>query len=103
MPKFTFIAEHDDGTTTTTEFNKDFIYDVIENFEMFLRGVGFVFHGNIDITEEITGTTATDDHNDDWPFSNETEITLDYGAAQPAVYSPIQDEITITLNPEVNK
>jgi hypothetical protein len=52
MPKFTFIAEHSTGEKVTTEFDKEHISDVVENFEMFLRGAGFHFSGNLEFVEE---------------------------------------------------
>lgn len=48
MPKFTMIAEHTDiyGKVTphkiTHEFNVDSLDDVLENFDLFLRGAGFM-------------------------------------------------------------
>lgn len=47
MTKYTLIAEHTDMfgkqlTKTTHEFDVDYIGDVLENVELFLRGVGFV-------------------------------------------------------------
>jgi hypothetical protein len=52
MPKFTFIAEHSTGEKVTTEFDKEHISDVVGNFEMFLRGAGFHFSGNLEFVEE---------------------------------------------------
>ena len=50
--KFTFIAELSEEVTTqpfknTLEIEADYIGDVVENFELFLRGSGF-HQGNID-------------------------------------------------------
>lgn len=48
MPKFTFIAEHQDfygkpnGHKVTTEFTVDSLDNVLENFDLFLRGAGFM-------------------------------------------------------------
>ena len=48
MPKFTLIAEHTDlygkptGHKVTTEFNVDSLDDVLENFDLFLRGAGYM-------------------------------------------------------------
>jgi hypothetical protein len=52
MPKFTFIAEHDSGEKVTFETDKEYIHDVLEDFQMFLRGVGFHFGGNLDFVED---------------------------------------------------
>lgn len=48
MPKFTFICEHQDfygkpnGHKVTTEFTVDSLDNVLENFDLFLRGAGFM-------------------------------------------------------------
>lgn len=51
MPNFTFTCQHDSGETITFETNKEFIGDVISDFEMFLKGAGFVFDGYLDFTD----------------------------------------------------
>jgi hypothetical protein len=59
MPKFTLIAEHTDLYTgdvtskTTHEFEVDYLPDALQNMELFLRGVGFVFDGNLDIVNDF--------------------------------------------------
>lgn len=50
--KFTFIAEMSEEVTTqpfknTLEVEADYIGDVVENFELFLKGTGF-HYGNIE-------------------------------------------------------
>jgi hypothetical protein len=51
MPKFTLIAEHSTGEKATLEFEKEHLLDVVENVEMFLRGAGFHFNGNLEFVE----------------------------------------------------
>ena len=46
MPKFTFIAEHDSGQKVTYECEHDFIDHVLEDFNLFIRGVGFYPQGD---------------------------------------------------------
>ena len=59
MPKFTLITEHTDLYTgdvtskTTHEFEVDYLPDVLENIELFLRGAGFVFDGNLDFVNDF--------------------------------------------------
>ena len=61
MPKFTLIAEHKDLcgreiSKTTHEFEVDYIGDVLENVELFLRGVGFNQNGTLDyVIDEFEG------------------------------------------------
>jgi hypothetical protein len=49
MPKFILIAEHDDETRTTVEFNQDFLPEVLMHMDMFLRGTGFSYDGSLTI------------------------------------------------------
>jgi hypothetical protein len=48
MTKFTFTQVYGDQITTK-EFETDYLFDVVERFEEFLRGCGFYFHGRLDI------------------------------------------------------
>lgn len=48
---FRFIASVD-NTYTTKEFETDYLYDVISQFEEFLRGCGFVFEGHLDTFDD---------------------------------------------------
>ena len=60
MPKFVFTCEHKDLWSNnqvcknTHEFETETLNEVLENFEMFLRGAGYIFDGVIDVvpTEE---------------------------------------------------
>jgi hypothetical protein len=54
MPdKYTFKLERDDGPSVTMESQEAGIFALIENFEDFLKGCGFVFDGaKIDLIED---------------------------------------------------
>lgn len=63
MSRYTFKCEHFDysnpfnpdekiDSTITQEFRAESLNDVLENFEMFLRGSGFYFDGHLDIVED---------------------------------------------------
>jgi hypothetical protein len=52
MPKFTLICDHG-NEKTTVEFEKEYLPDVLENFEMFLRGSGYHFNGNLALPQDI--------------------------------------------------
>ena len=58
MPKFTLIAEHTDiygkpdGTKVNYEFHCDFLPEVIEHMDLFLRGCGFNPTGTLDYVQE---------------------------------------------------
>jgi hypothetical protein len=49
--EFTFTSEQDD-VRTTKQFEGHNLEVILENFEDFLRGCGFVFSGHIDIVED---------------------------------------------------
>ena len=51
MSKFTFTHTLDD-LKITHEFEAIHVNKVVENFEDFLRGCGFVFDGNLEIVEQ---------------------------------------------------
>lgn len=58
MPKITFVCEHPsllDSTQNlakiTYESNREYLYDIIEDFEDFLRGAGFIVDGKLEIVE----------------------------------------------------
>lgn len=84
MSKFTFICEESYGVAAKriVEFEADSLDDVLNEFEMFLRGSGFYFHGTLNVVdgEEIVyQTDESEKHNFDfseipqnnWPFKNE--------------------------------
>ena len=60
MPKFKFTCDHSnsfvDEHVITQEFRAESLNDVLENFEMFLRGAGYVVDGVLDIVP----------HDDEW-------------------------------------
>ena len=73
MARYTFTCEHFDYndwtgeetgviSKTVTEFRADEMITMLENFESFLRGAGFVFDGHIDVVEpepESIGTNTS--------------------------------------------
>jgi hypothetical protein len=67
MPKFTLIAEHtnlytgDVESKTTREFEVDYLPDVLENIDLFLRGTGFFFNGNLDIVNDFEEPPETEE------------------------------------------
>ena len=55
--KYTLIAEDEyGGSTTTREFTEDFLPHVLTEIELFLKGAGFVFDGNLDFVDEFAET-----------------------------------------------
>jgi len=69
MPKFTLIGEHTDlygnpnGTKVNYEFHCDFLPEVLEHVDMFLKGCGFNPTGTLDYIpdEEYYGWEPEED------------------------------------------
>ena len=52
MPKFTLICDHSNSLDTdvrTHTFKSEYIHDVLEHIEYFLKGAGYIFDGVVDI------------------------------------------------------
>ena len=67
MPKFILQAEDLDNTVATLEFEKEYLPDILYEFERFLRASGFHFNGTLDIVPEeddIIFETASDFYQD---------------------------------------
>jgi hypothetical protein len=77
MPKFTFKCEHeglrtdDVVITNTTEFRGETLDEVLENFERFLKGSGYIFDGQLDFVKEDELGMRDD-------YSEEFEMRDDY-------------------------
>ena len=55
MPKFTLVCDHScdlDTHIVTHTFNSDYLQDVIMNIDMFLKGAGYVYDGELDIIND---------------------------------------------------
>jgi hypothetical protein len=50
--KFTLQCEYEDGTRMTHEFYHEYLGDVLESTELFLRGCGFVNEGYLDFVSD---------------------------------------------------
>lgn len=73
MPKFTFKCENlncytdEVECTNTSEFTCETLDQVVENFELFLRGSGYYFDGHLDFIKSDlnVGEPETDSSDDD--------------------------------------
>ena len=75
MSKFTFICEEEampfaDAVSSkrTVEFKAETISDIVNEFEMFLKGCGFNFEGRLDLVQEeqpLGKIYPKDGHEDD--------------------------------------
>lgn len=118
MAKYTFICEEEYGTPAkrTVEFEADSLNDILNEFEMFLRGSGFYFRGTLDVVNDSDYEDTESDWNipredvqfdfseipqNNWPFgkvkpqeeessvyvSDDIELNVfNQGAAQPALH-----------------
>lgn len=65
MPKFTLIGEHTDlqgnpdGSKMTYEFHCDYLPEVLEHFQLFIRGCGFVPDGTLDFVPDDAEVSVT--------------------------------------------
>lgn len=60
--KFEFKMTSYDGSVTTRTFYKDTLSEVLEEFEMFLKGCGFIVNGVVDIIEEDVTEEEKEQH-----------------------------------------
>jgi len=65
--KYTLIAEDEyGGSTTTREFEADYLPDVLTEVELFLKGAGFVFSGNLDFVDDFAETNTDFELEPEW-------------------------------------
>ena len=68
MPKFKLICDHScdlDTHIVTHEFTADYLPEVLLNIDMFLKGAGYIYDGEVDIIEpEKQEKTGCCQHND---------------------------------------
>jgi len=105
--KYTFIMEETDirgelvGNKLVSEFNADYLQDILVKFQDFLKGSGFVFEGQLDVVNDFEEPPEW--HNDefetpqepvhDWStpkFDPAQELydEMDYGVSKPKNTAP---------------
>ena len=55
MPRFKLICDHScdlDTHVVTHEFSAEYLPEVITNIDMFLKGAGYIYDGQLDIFDE---------------------------------------------------
>ena len=85
MPKFILQAEDLDNTVATLKFEKEYLADILYEFERFLRASGFHFEGTLDIVpeeEDFIGQGEND-------FYQDTNIDLSGSWEPTAVHKDI--------------
>jgi len=67
--KYTLIAEDEyGGSKTTREFTEDYLPNVLTEIELFLKGAGFVFDGNLDFVNDF------EEINTDFEFEQDLDL-----------------------------
>jgi hypothetical protein len=108
--KFKFTGEYEPmpfqdaiASKRKIEFEAESLGSILEQFEMFLRGCGYVFEGHIDIVDDFVETTESvdeddlDDVNQFFDKAREASRKLDEQVGDPAhppSYQPKQPIIT---------
>jgi len=103
MSKYTFVKQPEDDnwleegdSTLTTEFNAVSLDRLLEEFELFLKGSGFVFDGHLEFVEHKSWTETEEDDLDNieqfFGKARETAKKLDEVAIMKADVSPKTDE-----------
>jgi len=76
--KYTLIAEDEyGGSTTTREFSEDYLPHVLNEIELFLKGAGFVFNGNLDIVNDFETELEWNTEEYDTPHVGEMYDSMD--------------------------
>jgi hypothetical protein len=78
LMKYTLIAENTwDGSKTTREFEVDALPEVLSEVELFLRGVGFFFDGNLDFVNDFEDEPEWHTEEYDTPHVGEMYDSMD--------------------------
>lgn len=82
MTRFTLISEAEDGTTVSMNFQKEFLPEVLEQFELFLRANDYHFDGHLEFVDEkrieLTEVSTDDYIFEDIHFDHLTESDLQF-------------------------
>ena len=84
MSTFTFTCYNEDTESSLT-FSAEYLGDVLERFEQFLKGAGYHFEGNLDFVTFDSDDDYDDDYDDEEPpeglvkvFQHNMSKTTDY-------------------------
>jgi hypothetical protein len=98
--KFTLKCEHYDYDiysgkkldaihVNVSEFDADGLDDILEKFEMFLRGNGFHFEGNLDVVnDDYPESACTSEYNDEMDYDH-PEANFDYHESETLSMCPV--------------
>jgi hypothetical protein len=91
--KYTLIAEDEvGGSSTTRKFTENFLPHVLTEIELFLKGAGFVFDGNLDFVNDFESEPEWEPE-EDWNDHGGGSTMADY----PELYD--SKEVLSTKSP----
>jgi hypothetical protein len=67
MANFTFTSYEEDNTTSSLSFDADFMGEILEKFEQFLKGSGYHFEGNLEFVTNDYDDEYDSDYDDEEP------------------------------------
>lgn len=75
--KYTLIAEDEySGAKTTREFTNDYLPNVLTELELFLKGAGFDFNGNLDFVDAFADSDTDFEIEPDWDDCYTTDDSM---------------------------
>jgi len=90
MAHFTFTCYEEDNTDSSLSFDADYLGDVLEKFEQFLKGAGYHFEGNL---EFVTNDYDEYDDSDEY-VEQQKKVDYSYQSAyQSATPNILIDQI----------
>ena len=75
MPKFALQSEDCTGTIATLEFEKEYLPDILQEFERFLRASAFGFNGTLEIVPADDYDIHLDEYNEEYGGVSEKDIS----------------------------
>ena len=75
MPKFALQSEDCTGTIATLEFEKEYLPDILQEIERFLKASAFVFNGTLEIVPPDDYAINIDEYNEEYGGVSEKDIS----------------------------
>lgn len=101
MDRYTFSCESESRTVGHTN-RAETLFEVITDFEHFLRGCSFVFDGSLDIISDDETTISLEEYKEFQEWKNAQELKLEMDQNKPDYdFGPIENALRRTFNSEV--
>lgn len=95
--KFTFTGEKYSGEKVSHEFKADFLNEVVFKMDLFLKGVGFQYEGQLEIVKENSNLENVDVWLDSDPYWNSTSC-YDSTDSTESTFSAVMNDHMNMLN-----